>query len=66
MAIEHLAEVDGISVDTAQALVGAGFLTVDGILAADPKDIAEMIDIDVDQAREIYAAVEADQNKADA
>jgi N utilization substance protein A len=66
MAIEHLAEVDGISADTARALVGAGFLTVDGILAADPKDIAEMIDIDVDQAGEIYAAVEAYHTKNDA
>ncbi len=66
MAIEHLAEVEGISVDTAKALVGAGFLTADGVLAADPKDIAEMIDIDVAQAQEIYAAVEADQNKDDA
>ncbi len=61
LAIEHLAEVDGITEETAQALVGAGFLTVDGILAADPKDIAEMIDIGVVEAQDIYKAVEANQ-----
>jgi N utilization substance protein A len=59
LAIEHLAEVDGISSEMAQALVSAGFLTVDGILAADPADIAEMADIDVAQAQDIYDAVQA-------
>jgi len=61
LAIEHLAEIDGITEETAQALVGAGFLTVDGILAATANDIAEMIDIGVVEAQNIYAAVEANQ-----
>ncbi len=61
LAIEHLAEVDGITEEVAKALVGAGFLTADGILAATPKDIAEMIDIGVVEAQDIYAAVEANQ-----
>jgi N utilization substance protein A len=65
LAIKHLAEVDGITEETAQALVGAGFLTVDGILEADPKDIAEMIDIGVVEAQDIYKAVEENKKNTE-
>ena len=61
LAIERMAEIEGISQETAQALVGAGFLTAEGVLAADAQDLAEMLDIDIDAAREVYAAVEAGQ-----
>ena len=59
LAIEHLAEIDGISEETAQALVGAGFLDTDGILAASPQDIADMLGIDIAEAQSIYDAVVA-------
>ncbi len=65
LAIERLAAIDGISEETAQALVGAGFLSEEGILAAEPQDLAEMLDIDVEDARGVYSAVEARQ-QADA
>jgi N utilization substance protein A len=66
LAIERLAEIDGISQETAQALVGAGFLTVEGVLAAEAQDLAEMLDIDIDAAKEVYAAVEAGQQDTEA
>ncbi len=66
LAIERMAEVDGISLETAQALVGAGFLTVEGVLAAEAQDIAEMLNIDIDAARGIYAAVETTQQDTEA
>jgi N utilization substance protein A len=62
LAIEHLAEFDGITEDIAKLLVGAGFLDADGILAASPEDIAEMTGISTDQAREIYDSVAAAMN----
>ncbi len=66
LAIEHLAKIEGVSAEMAQALVGAGFLTPDGILAAEAQDLAEMLDIDVDKAKTLYAAVEAQQQSAEA
>ncbi len=66
LAIEGMAKIEGISDEIAQALVGAGFLTPDGILAAEPKDLAEMLDIDVEAAREVYAAVETTHKKPEA
>ncbi len=68
MAIENLASIDGISDETAQLLVGAGFLSEEGILAAEPKDLAEMLEVDVETAQAVYSAVEARQqsgNEAD-
>jgi len=66
LAIEHLAEIEGITEETAQALVGVGFLTAEGVLAADAKDIAEMIDIGVVEAQDIYKAVEVNQQNIEA
>jgi transcription termination/antitermination protein NusA len=66
LAIERLAVVDGISEETAKALVGAGFLTVEGVLAAEAQDIAEMLDIDIDAAKEVYSAIEASQQAPEA
>ena len=66
LAIEHLAEIEGISPEMAQALVGAGFLTPEGILAAEAEDLAEMLDIDIEEAQALYAAVEAQQQDAEA
>ncbi len=66
LAIEHLAEIDGVEPEMAQALVGAGFLTPEGILAAEAEDLAEMLDIDFAAAKALYAAVEAQQQDAEA
>jgi N utilization substance protein A len=66
LAIEHLAEIDGVTPEMAQALVGAGFLTPEGILAAEAQDLAEMLDIGISEAKALYAAVEAKQQDAEA
>lgn len=55
-AVEALAALEGIGVETAQALVAGGFLTVDGILAADVADIAETTGLDPVVAATIYEA----------
>ncbi len=66
LAVERLAEIEGVASEMAQALVGAGFLTADGILAAEAQDLAEMLDIDIVAARALYAAVEAHEQAAKA
>lgn len=58
-AIDHLAAVPGIGRERAEALVKAGFLTIEGILVADIKDIQEMIGFDEETAKQIYAAAES-------
>ncbi len=56
-AIEGLACITGVSPEIAQRLVGAGFLSVEGVLAADPEELAEMLDIEVSEARSLYEAI---------
>ncbi len=58
-AIENLATVEGIDEETAQALVNSGFLTIEGILAAEVQDIADAVEIEVDAAQAIYDAAAA-------
>ena len=60
-AIQDLAAIPGISQAMAQQLVGAGFLSVEGILAAEPRDISEMLDIEIAEARAVYEAIVATQ-----
>lgn len=60
-AIEDLAAVPGISPEMAKQLVGAGFLSIEGILAAEPRDISEMLDIEIADARVVYEAIVATQ-----
>jgi N utilization substance protein A len=60
-AIKELAAIPGITPDMAQHLVGAGFLSVEGILAAEPRDISEMLDIEIAEARAVYEAIVATQ-----
>lgn len=57
MAIENLSAISGVTLEMAQQLVGAGFLTVEGILAAHPDELAEMIGISTSDARSLYDAV---------
>lgn len=56
LAVGRLAEVDGLDRETAEALVKAGFLTIDGILAAEIKDIAEIAGFDEEQATAVRDA----------
>jgi predicted RecB family nuclease len=58
-AIDGMAAVDGITREQAEALVNAGFLTVEGILAAEPGDIEEMVGFDAETAKAVYEAAVA-------
>lgn len=60
-AVENLASIDGISRENAEALVKAGFLTVEGILAAEISDLEEMAGFDSETAKDIHAAATAIQ-----
>jgi N utilization substance protein A len=60
-AVASLAEVGDIGEESAQKLVGAGFLTVEGILSASPEDIAEAAEIEPSIANTIYEAAMASQ-----
>ena len=60
-AVARLANLDGIAPEHAQALVGAGFLTIEGILAAEVNDLIEMAGFDEDTARAVYDAAAATQ-----
>jgi N utilization substance protein A len=55
-AVESMASVEGIGREHAGALVKAGFLTVEGILAAEEKDLVEMAGLDAEAAKAIYEA----------
>ncbi len=66
-AITNLAMVDGISREQADALVQAGFLTVEGILAAEPQDLEELVGFDAESAKAVFeaAATKAEANAPD-
>jgi N utilization substance protein A len=56
-----LAAVPGIGREKAEALVKAGFLTVEGILAAETGDLAETAGFDEETAKAIHEAAAATQ-----
>jgi len=56
-ATERLAEIPGIGNDLAPRLVANGFLSVDGLLAADEADLSSIDEIDEEQAKQIKQAV---------
>jgi transcription termination/antitermination protein NusA len=58
-AIATLASIEGISETHAEALVHSGFLTIEGILAADVTDLQDIEGITDEQAAAIRAAAEA-------
>jgi N utilization substance protein A len=60
-AISALAAVEGIGRENAEKLVKAGFLTVEGILAAESKDLEEIAGVDAETAKAIYEAAAATQ-----
>lgn len=55
-ATENLARIPGIGADTAHLLVSNGFLTLEGVLAAEPEDLTTIDGIDMVRAREILDA----------
>jgi len=55
-AVGALAAVEGISPEDAQTLVSSGFLTVEGILAAEVGDVAETTGFDEAKAAAIHEA----------
>lgn len=58
MAVAELAKVPGISPDFSTKLVHAGFLTLDGILAAELDDLTAIEGITEDDAKAIRTAAE--------
>ncbi len=64
-AVESLAAVEGVARENAEALVNAGFLTVEGILAAEVSDLVEMAGLSEEDAANVYAAAVASQNVGD-
>jgi N utilization substance protein A len=60
-AVQNLASVKGITREHAEALVKAGFLTVEGILAAEVGDLQETTGFDAETCKTIYAAAVAKQ-----
>jgi N utilization substance protein A len=55
-AVKTLASVDGISEEQADKLVQSGFLSVEGIVAAEIQDLEEVEGLDKDEVAAIYAA----------
>lgn len=60
-AVGSLAGVPGIGKENAEKLVKAGFLTLEGILAAEPKDLEEMAGVDAATAKTLYEVAAARQ-----
>lgn len=67
LAIERLAAIEGIEAEQAEKLVQSGFLTAEGILAAEADDLEAVEGFDADTAATVRAAVEAwyDQQNGD-
>ncbi len=58
VAVTKLAAVEGIGEDHAEKLVFSGFLTLEGILAAELSDLASIEGISTDEAQAIWSAAE--------
>jgi N utilization substance protein A len=63
VAVTKLAAIEGIGDEFAEHLVFAGFLTLEGILAADMDDLAAIDGISAEQAKAIWYAAEAAYTK---
>jgi N utilization substance protein A len=63
VAVTKLAAVEGIGGEFAEKLVFAGFLTLEGILAADLSDLEAIDEISAEQAQSIWEAAEAAYTK---
>ena len=58
VAVSKLAVIDGIGSEWAEKLVYAGFLSLEGLMAADPSDLEAIEDITPEQAQKLWASVE--------
>ena len=58
-ATDQLAAIEGIGREDAERLVAAGFLTLEGILAAEVQDLVDIEGFDADRAQRVRAAAEA-------
>ncbi len=63
VAVTKLAAVEGIGTEFAEHLVFSGFLTLEGILAADLSDLASIEEISGEQAQNIWNAAETAYTK---
>ncbi len=52
-----------IDEETARLLASAGVNSIDGILETDPKDIAEILQVDIDRARQIHEAAKKEHDR---
>ncbi len=59
VAVTKLAAIEGIGDEFAEKLVFSGFLTIEGILAAERGDLEAIEDISAEQAKAIWYAAEA-------
>jgi N utilization substance protein A len=66
MAVATLAEIEGLGADRAEKLVQGGFLTIEGILAAELADLESVEGFDAETAAEVKAAAEAVEESANA
>jgi N utilization substance protein A len=57
-AVSGLAAVEGIGEEWAEKLVYSGFLTIEGIMAAELSDLEEIEDVTPEQAQAIWSAAE--------
>jgi transcription termination/antitermination protein NusA len=62
-AITTLAKTLNIDEETARSLARAGMNSIDGILEADPNDIAELLQIDVGQAEKIQESAKKEHER---
>jgi N utilization substance protein A len=62
-AIEDLAQLEGIEAEEAERLVHSGFLTLEGILAAEAEDLETIEGFDADTAERIRGIAEAAYEK---
>ena len=62
-AVDTLAAIEAIGPERAEALVQAGFLTVEGLLAADIADLAAVEGFDATTAEAVHKAAEAAYEK---
>jgi N utilization substance protein A len=63
IAVTKLAAVEGIGEEFAEHLVFSGFLTLEGILAADLSDLEDIEEITTEQAQSIWNAAEVAYTK---
>lgn len=60
-AVENLAVVEGIGPEQADKLVKAGFLTIEGIVAATVSDLIEMVGLEQEEAEQVFTAAQSGQ-----